>query len=190
MRNLTTNKTLLRVLVPVPLLLAGLFTASCSGGGDGPAVAQGTQAAKKQPGAGTDPFQQGLAYAKCMRQHGVSDFPDPQRSDGGVKMKLDKKVTSNPKFQSASQACRSLQPGNSDNGGGTKVDATKIGPWAQCIRDNGVPNFPDPKNKGNALEVDFTGTGVQPDSPAFQKALKACKPKAPGGGMMIKGGRP
>lgn len=194
MTNTITRRTPLRVLVPVPLLLAALCAASCSGGGDGPAVAQGTPAAKsRQQGGGADPFQRGLAYAKCMRAHGVTEFPDPERSNGGIRMKVDKKIMQNPKFTSASQACRSLQPGNGDNGGGGKVDATKIGPWAQCIRDNGVPNFADPKNKGNALEIDFTGTGVDPQSPAFEKALRACRSKSPGGGIIVVGkggGRP
>lgn len=184
------TKTMLRALAPVPIIAAALFTASCSGAGaDEPQVAQGTATPEQTQGGGKgDAFQQALAYSKCMRQHGVKSFPDPQRDNGGVSMKMDKKTAESPNFKTAQQACRHLQPGNSDNGGGTKVDTTKIGPWAQCIRDHGVPDFPDPKNKGNALEIDFTGTGIDPQSPAFKKAQQACRSKSPGGGLMIRNG--
>lgn len=182
------TKTTLRALAPVAALAAVLLTASCSGGAGDPQVAQGTAKPTNAQSGGGDPFQQALAYAKCMRAHGLSDFPDPQRSNGGVKRTIDKKILQNPQYKSAAQACQKLQPGNTNNGGGTKVDATKVGPWAQCIRDHGVPNFPDPKNMGNALKIDFTGTGIDPKSPQFSAAQKACKSKSPGGGLIVIGG--
>ena len=54
-----------------------------------------------------------LAYARCMRSHGVRDFPDPALSNGGVSLierggGLDQ---SSPQFQNAQRACRSLSPG-------------------------------------------------------------------------------
>lgn len=191
---MTTNrKARTRALAIAPLLLAAGLATSCAGGdpGDGQ-VAQGTAKPAASQAAAGDPFQRGLQYAKCMRDHGVKNFPDPQRGPGGkgVSMKMDKKIADSPNFASAQQACRSLQPGGSSDTGGGKVDGTKIGPWAACIRSHGVPNFPDPKNKGGALEIDFTGTGINPQSPAFQKAQQACKSKAPGGGLLVKGGRP
>lgn len=187
----TQTKMTLRALTAVPLVAGLLFAAACSGS-DGPQVAQGaksTSTGGQKTGSG-DAFQQALAYAKCMRQHGVTDFPDPQRSNGGVRVQMDKKLQQSPYFKKAAQACRTLQPGNTNNGGGTKVDAAKIGPWAQCIRDHGVRNFPDPKNNGNALRIDFTGTGIDPGSATFKNAVQACKSKSPGGGLIIQGRKP
>jgi hypothetical protein len=48
---------------------------------------------------------------------------------------------------------------------------------AQCMRSHGVPNFPDPTSGG---ALDFTpGSGINPQSPWFQAAQRACKRYAP-----------
>jgi hypothetical protein len=55
--------------------------------------------------------QSALAFSKCMRAHGVNDFPDPQISDGGIRLSLrggpgsDLNPT-NPTFRRAQQACQ------------------------------------------------------------------------------------
>jgi len=57
-----------------------------------------------------------LKYAKCMRAHGISDFPDP-KPDGTLQIQakpggdLD---PNNPRFKSANDACKQYLP----NGGG------------------------------------------------------------------------
>jgi hypothetical protein len=40
---------------------------------------------------------------------------------------------------------------------------------SECMRANGVPDFPDPNGQGV-----IQGTGIDPQSPAFEKAQKAC----------------
>jgi hypothetical protein len=45
---------------------------------------------------------------------------------------------------------------------------------AQCMRANGVPNFPDPPANGAMLSA-LGASGVNPGSPAFRSALQACK---------------
>jgi len=46
------------------------------------------------------------------------------------------------------------------------------------MRDNGVPDFPDPDAKGQ-----LTGAGhEQRDAPKFLAAQQTCKPKLPGRG--------
>jgi hypothetical protein len=61
---------------------------------------------------GGDPQLQAawLKYAKCMRSHGVPDFPDPNFSSGGITMQLPPATANSPQFKSAQQACRSLLP--------------------------------------------------------------------------------
>src|SRR5215468_10697244 len=60
---------------------------------------------------------QALKYSRCMRAHGISDFPDPD-SQGGIALKpkaggdLD---PNNPLYKAADKACKSLMPG----GGGS-----------------------------------------------------------------------
>jgi hypothetical protein len=52
-----------------------------------------------------------VQFAKCMRSHGVRNFPDPN-SQGGFLMGGDVDPNS-PTFKSAMQACQSLLPGRS-----------------------------------------------------------------------------
>ena len=88
--------------------------------------AQQTCAKKIGGGKGTrSPAQQAqaeaaaLAFSKCMRSHGVSDFPDPQFGAGGsIRISLHASAGSSggldpgsPIFQKAQQTCGSLLPG-------------------------------------------------------------------------------
>ena len=60
-----------------------------------------------------------LAFSKCMRSHGVSDFPDPQFGSGGaIRISAPRSVASSsgldpnsPIFQKAQKTCGSLLPG-------------------------------------------------------------------------------
>jgi hypothetical protein len=45
--------------------------------------------------------------------------------------------------------------------------------FADCMRANGFPNWPDPSNGG----TNFNGTGIDPNSPAAQRATKTCDEK-------------
>ena len=47
--------------------------------------------------------------------------------------------------------------------------------FAQCMRDNGVPDFPDPKEDG----ISLGGTGIDRNSPEFKAAQKACETLLP-----------
>lgn len=51
---------------------------------------------------------------------------------------------------------------------------------ANCMRSHGVPNFPDP-SPGGGLRI-TPQSGIDPRSPAFQSAQRACASYAPGGG--------
>jgi hypothetical protein len=57
--------------------------------------------------------QQLLAFSKCMRAHGITDFPDPQSNgDMGVTAQPGSDLApNNPQFQSAQRACQSFLPG-------------------------------------------------------------------------------
>ncbi len=51
--------------------------------------------------------------------------------------------------------------------------------FADCMRANGVPTFPDPSGGGGGLNL--AGTGINPQSPAVKSARRACARLAPGG---------
>jgi hypothetical protein len=50
--------------------------------------------------------------------------------------------------------------------------------FSQCMRDNGLPDFPDPDASGQ-----LRGAGhEQQDTPTYRAAMEACRQKLPGGG--------
>lgn len=53
-----------------------------------------------------------LAYARCIRAHGVPDFPDPDPASGQISLPPGLSKLS-PEFVAAQQACRSTLPGGS-----------------------------------------------------------------------------
>jgi len=47
--------------------------------------------------------------------------------------------------------------------------------FANCMQDNGVPGYPDPKDAG----INLLGTGIDRNSPEFQAAQAVCEPLLP-----------
>ena len=92
------------------------------------------------------------------------------------------------KFEAAQKACRQYLP----NGGEPpKLDAEqleKMRTYARCMRENGVPDFPDPQPEGGLRIERGPNSGIDPDSQAFKSAQAACeqymprRPGAAGGG--------
>ena len=117
-----------------------------------------------------------FAYSRCMRSHGVRDFPDPTTSGGAISISRmggpgsDLNVH-NPTFEAANQACRTLEPGG---GLAPTLSSQKIAAevnWARCMRSHGLPSFPDPNGQGA-----FDRNKFDESSPAFRTASNACKP--------------
>lgn len=65
---------------------------------------------------------------------------------------------------------------------GTSAKATESAflQFSKCMRAHGVPSFPDPSSSGGVRLT--PGSGLHPQSPAFQAAQKICRPRLPGGG--------
>jgi hypothetical protein len=58
-----------------------------------------------------------LRFARCMREHGVADFPDPD-AEGNFRAQAGATNPETPKFKSAMQACRQLDPYQNRRAGG------------------------------------------------------------------------
>ena len=151
--------------------------------GGGIATADGTPKASSSATTGpVDDREQMLKYAKCMRENGVPKFKDPKPGEG-IRIAIgpgDDKAA----VDKALEACKSLLP----NGGvPPKLSAEmieKARQMARCMRENGVPKFPDPGPNGE-LKIDGDKLGLSgPDDPAMKKAEKLCArylPKGLGG---------
>ena len=168
------------------LLALAIGVAACGGGGKSNGVASlgdGKATATTSPGGSSDPQQAVLAYAKCMRQHGIN-MADPKLSAGDrVGSLLPEGVSpDDPKFKAAQQACQQYLP----NGG----QPPKVSPqqqqqmlaFARCMRQQGI-DMPDP-TPGGGLDM----RGVDSDTPKFQAAQQACQQYEPNGGKQSSGG--
>jgi len=120
--------------------------------------------------------EQARKFAQCIRDNGVPDFPDPGAS--GRFSGAGHEQQDNPKFRAAEEKCRDLAPGGEHENTGSPAYVEQARKFAQCIRDNGVPDFPDPDASGR-----FSGAGhEQQDNPKFRAAQEKCRQKLPGGG--------
>jgi hypothetical protein len=63
---------------------------------------------------------------------------------------------------------------------GSGADPVK---YSQCMREHGVPNFPDPDANGG-VRIDGRKLGVDPRSKTFTDAETACKSLLPSGGSV------
>jgi hypothetical protein len=100
-----------------------------------------------------------VAFAACMRSHGVPDYPDPG-SGGNLTAKGPQQLgVSSSVFQAAEASCQHLLPADSASfqqqvsqcmSGGDCPQAlvqrllASMREFSQCMRSHAVPNWPDP----------------------------------------------
>jgi hypothetical protein len=177
--------TRIRMGLLLGLLLAlGLAVAGCGSGGGGKSngVASldgGKATTTTGGGGGGDRRQRALAYARCLRQHGI-DLPDPTfDAQGRMTMQLPSGVgPDDPKFKAADQACKQYAPSGEPEQVDPQTQQQMVA-YARCMRQHGI-NIADPK-PGEGINVDG-GKGVNPDDPKFKAADQACQQYAPKGG--------
>lgn len=141
--------------------------------------------ASAAPASSDNLDQQLLAYSQCMRSHGVPNFPDPQFIDGQVRPPGLAGTGIDPNsatFHAAGAACQSLMtPPPVARQQMSPQDQAKWLQFAQCVRNHGVPDFPDPDftNGGPKPFFNYTGTGVDPRSATLNAAMQACRSVLP-----------
>jgi hypothetical protein len=157
------------VVAITALLGVGVLAAACGG--------------STNPGSGTGSSSgglaaQGVAFTRCMRSHGVSNFPDPTLSSGGGVTFQGSFNLKSPTYQAADKACQSLMPSGAQAPPASAQKLAAEVKWAQCIRTHGVPSFPDPNAQGAIDSSEF-----DPTSSAFQTASRACQSLQPTGAI-------
>ncbi len=120
------------------------------------------------------------AYAQCMRDNGVSNFPDPD-ANGRFGAGHESISRDDPKFKAANEKCRDLLPAGDKHDVVGPETVQNLVKFAQCMRENGVPDFPDPGADGK-----FPRDAEQKahNDPQFQAASEKCRKDLPqhGGG--------
>ena len=131
------------------VVVVALIAAGCGGSqsSSGTSTAAGTSSRSNSTGhtstAGHSPRERAVKFSECLRANGVSDFPDPNASGEfpsyGVSV-------SPAVWRKAVAACKALQPPGTLSAKLTPAQESAALEFAQCIRENGVPDFPDPVN--------------------------------------------
>jgi hypothetical protein len=171
------------------LLMAACSSPSAPGGGS--------------PGAaGPAHAPSAIAYSRCVRAHGVPNFPDPRSTGQVPKTSAQLLGVSSSQLQAAQAACEHRYPsGSSSREVLTKsslgqceetgdcpqalvqATMTALRAYAQCMRARGLPAWPDPTidSEGrpgfNLLHVQ----GFNPNSAQTSNIMQDCYHVMPGG---------
>ena len=151
------------------IVVAAVLSAGCSNGSAG----SGDSAAATR--------EKAVKFAQCMRDNGVKDFPDPDASgeltvDGVLNgSSLDPDSAA---WKTAIEACKDLEPPGFTGHRRSAEQQENALKFAQCVRDNGVPDFPDPTPDGPLIDTNripsAAGRGAK-DIPGFQAAIDQCR---------------
>lgn len=83
-----------------------------------------------------------VKFAECMRTRGVPHFPDPDpKGDFNFGVDVTPEV-----WLKAIDACKALKPPGALSSKRTPKEQSASLRFAQCVRDHGVKDFPDPVN--------------------------------------------
>jgi hypothetical protein len=167
-----------RCLPTIPAAAAAALLLAACGGGSG-----------NQPSTGQPDDAKRLAFTQCLRKAGL-DVKDQTTVGGkrGTAIHIPQGI-SPARLQTIQRDCARK------TGGGprepSKAEQARFLDqalkFARCMRAHGI-DLPDPKAQagGILIQKGSTGTSIDPTSPAFQRAQKACEsfmPKGKVGGI-------
>jgi hypothetical protein len=129
-------------------------------------------------GGGGDPtatvHAKAVKFAECIRSNGVSEFPDPDASGQfayGIPSYSSALNPSSAAWQHAIGACKNLEPPSFMPTHFTPTQRAARLKFAQCVRANGVPDFPDPTATGPLVDVS-NGSSIPGLHAAIQKCIR------------------
>ena len=162
--NLSRTPWPLAALAMVALIGAGCSNEPAENGGAGNTNAD---------------YENAVKFSECMRDNGVSEFPDPDASgsltiDGVVNgSSLD---SSTPAWKEAIGTCKDLQPpGFTGDEEVTAEEQEERLQFAQCIRDNGVEDFPDPAEDAPLVDTNrIPSAATEGGMTILNAAMQAC----------------
>ena len=165
----------------------GLLAASCGGSPSTNGVAQLTTTSSSTTTNSSTTGSKAAdarAFSACMRKNGVPNFPDPTRGgeltiNAGPGRGLN---PNSPMFKHAQSKCAKYLPNGGKVDPAAQAKALKAAlKFSACMRSHGVPNFPDPQTSGGGITLGFKrGSGIDPQSPQFKAAQRACQNEFPG----------
>jgi hypothetical protein len=141
------------------LLLAGL--SACGGG------------TPKASSSSPDAAAVWHDFMRCARTHGMPQLPDPKVDSSGSAT-FPNGMGDVP--ASVEQACKSIlnQLPPAARGQEAPTDIQGLIRFARCMREHGVPDFPDPRPDGQ-FPLSGTTLGREGKTPVVRRAMESCK---------------
>jgi hypothetical protein len=122
-------------------------------------------------------------YSGCMRNHGVTSFPEPRVFSNGGQQSIELTVPSSdagsPQFTAAQKACDRIMPAPG-SGSPTQLAEQQharevnVLAFTRCLRSHGIPDFPDPTSQGRLTPQMVDAAGVDLHAPGLLTAAKVC----------------
>jgi hypothetical protein len=174
----------------VPLTIAGLLALTVA------LAACGSGSGNAKPASAADAA---FKFSRCMREHGIKSFPDPQVSGGAVKLTFKVRAgeagaPTPQRLDAAQNACKHFQASSAPKLTPQEKVAREeqVLKFASCMRSHGVDIHAS--TSGGGAQVRIGGgpgsNGPNPESPTFLAAQKACQGLMPmkGAGMSTSSG--
>jgi hypothetical protein len=164
-----------RVAAVITVMAAALLAAACSG-------SPSSTGSSGSPNAGGSANSQALAYSRCVRSHGVPDFPDPDSNGQIPKEAVIRALSgvSDSRAQAATNACANLNPAGQGSPTLTAQEQQDYLKAAACMRSHGITNFPDPTFPGGRVNVSIPSS-IDTRSRQFTQAAQTCTKLIPAG---------
>ena len=169
MRKITCPGRGVALLASGVVLAAAMLLAGCGGGAGGSATAQAA--------SGT-PDDETMAIVTCYRAHGDPSFPDPVYDPSDGRWHFAVSPGSAP--ASTQQACQHLFPTNNASPPVPQARFQQLVRLAECLRQHGVPNWPDPDPDGSFP----LPPSLLTKTPGYLQATRACARLMPSGGRL------
>ena len=154
-----------------------LISASCSSAPTDTSTANTTAANRDKA----------MKFAQCMRDNGVSAFPDPDASGALTIDAVANGSSVDPNsatFQQALSACRDLEPAGFMGQKRNAQQQAAALKFAQCIRDNGVKDFPDPGPNDPLIDTNrIPSTATSDGMSILHAAMQKCRGLAAAAGV-------
>jgi hypothetical protein len=169
--------------------IVAMISAGCSNGSagndntgttssSGTANSSGSSSTAASHNSTATPREKAVKFAECMRANGVSAFPDP---DASGELTIDAVAngssldTSSAAFEQGIAACKDLEPPGFTGDKRSPEQQAAALEFAQCIRDNGVRDFPDPAPDAPLVDTNRIPSSATPGGMAIlNAAMQKC----------------
>jgi len=150
-------------LRPPVLAMVALISAGCGSNAPSETGPANTKVADRD---------KAVRFAECIRAHGVSDFPDPDASNG-----FEYGVSVTPAvWSTAVDACKDLQPPGSLSAERDPEQEKEALAFARCVREHGVRDFPDPIDGEPLIDTyRIPSSGTDGGMTVLNAAIQTCR---------------